>query len=268
MTCASFQEDFLEYRANRLSPERAQALGAHLRTCLDCQRAWADFQELDRQLSRVPVPVPTENLRRNFYAMLDTHLAAQREPGVFAPVRRGLARLRAEWLPASPLAQFAAAALLVACAIGGTLLVQTRRERDADLAALRQQVDAVTRLVAYTALDRQPASDRVHAVLATDTASATGLAQLLGALAQDPNINVRLSALDSLYPHAADPTIRAGVLAALTRETSPIVQVAMIDFLATAKATEAQQQFETLAHDPSVNSTVRAAATNGLVQLL
>ncbi len=268
MSCDSFQEDFLEHRDGRLEPARAQALREHLRTCLTCQRAWADFQELDRHLARLPVPVPTENLRRNFYAMLDTHLAAQREPGVFGPVRRGLARLRAEWLPANPFAQLAGAALLAACAVAGTLLVQTRRERDADLAALRHQVDAVTRLVAYTALDRQPASDRVQAVLAIDTASATGLARLLGALAQDPNINVRLSALESLYPHAAAPAVRTGVLAALSRETSPIVQVAMIDFLATAKATEAQPQFETLAHDPTVNSTVRAAATNGLVQLM
>ncbi len=268
MSCDSFQEDFLEYRANRLSPSRAKALGEHLRTCLDCQRAWADFQEIDRVVAKYPAPVPTENLRRNFYAMLDTHLAVQREPGVFAPVRRGLARLRAEWLPANPFAQLAATALLVACAVIGTLLVQTRRERDADLTALRRQVDAVTRLVAYTALDRQPASGRVQAVLATDTDTDTGLAELLGAVAQDPNINVRISALESLYPHATVPAVRSGVLAALTRETSPIVQVAMIDFLANAKATEAQTHFELLAHDPSVNSTVRAAASNGLVQLL
>lgn len=268
MTCDSIQEDFHDYHSGVLSPERANALGEHLRTCLTCQRAWADYRELDRKLEALPAPSPSENLRRNFYAMLDTHLAAQREPGVFAPVRRGLARLRAEWLPSNPFAQAAGASALLACGLITMLWMQTRRERDADLAALRHQVDAVTRLVAYTALDRQPASDRVHAVLVTDTASSLGLAKLLRTLALDQNVNVRLSALDTLYPHAIDPEVRAGVLAALTRETSPIVQVAMIDFLATAKATEAQHQFESLARNPATNSTVRAAATSGLVQLL
>jgi hypothetical protein len=268
MSCDSFQEDFLEYRANRLSPDRAQALGEHLRTCLTCQRAWADFQELDRKLAKLPSPEPSANLHRNFYAMLDTHLAAQREPGVFAPVRRGLARLWAEWMPANPLAQAAAAIALLACGVVTTLWVQTRRERDADLAALRHQVDAVTRLVAYTALDREPASDRMRAVLATDTGNALGLAKLLSALSLDPNINVRLSALESLYPNSGDAAVRSGVLAALTRESSPIVQVAMIDFLATARATEAQTQFETLARNPATNSTVRAAATSGLARLM
>ena len=268
MNCDSFQEDFLEYRDGRLSPERERLLGEHLRTCLTCQRAWADFQELDRAIARAPEPVPSENLRRNFYAMLDSHLTAQREPGIFAPVRRGFARFWAEWAPSSPLAQAAAAALLLTLGVVTGLWMQARRERDADIAALRHQVDAVTRLVAYTALDRQPASDRVRSLLAADSASAEGLAKLLGALALDPNVNVRLSALDGLYPHADRPDIRAGVLAALSRESSPIVQVAMIDFLAAARATEAQLQFENLSRDPATNATVRAAATHGLAQLL
>ena len=79
MNCDSFQEDFLEYRDGRLSPERERLLGEHLRTCLTCQRAWADFQELDRAIADAPEPVPSENLRRNFYAMLDSHLTAQRD---------------------------------------------------------------------------------------------------------------------------------------------------------------------------------------------
>lgn len=268
MNCDSIQEDFHDYHAGALSPERVGAVSEHLRTCLTCQRAWADFRELDRKLNTLPIPTPSEGLRRNFYAMLDTHLAAQREPGVFAPVRRGLARWQAEWLPSNPFAQAACFALLLAAGAITALWMHTRRERDADLAALRYQVDAVTRLVAYTALDRQPASDRVHAVLATDTASSLGLAQLLQTLALDQNVNVRLSALDTLYPHATEPAVREGVLSALTRETSPIVQVAMIDFLATSKATEARLQFENLAQNPATNTTVRAAATSGLVQLM
>ena len=268
MSCDSFQEDFLDYRDNRLAPERGRAVSEHLRTCLTCQRAWADFQLLDRAIANAPGPVPSENLRRNFYAMLDTHLAAQREPGIFAPVRRGFARLWAEWVPSSPLAQAAGVAVLLACGVITGLWMQTRRERDADLAALRHQVDAVTRLVAYTALDRQPASDRVQTLLVADSASSAGLAKLLSALALDPNINVRLSALDGLYPHADQPAIRAGVLSALSRETSPILQVAMIDFLAAARAPEAQRQFESLSRDPSINATVRAAATHGLARLL
>jgi hypothetical protein len=268
MSCESFQEDYLEFRAGRLPPERRRAISDHLRTCLDCQRAWADFQSLDAKLDAVPAPVPSERLSRNFYALLDTHLAAQREPGVFAPVRRGLARFLADWLPASPVARFATAGAACAAVLAAGLGWQAHRERTADLAALRQQMDAVTRLVAYTALEKQDAPERVRTVLAADASNDAGLARLLSALAMDPSVNVRLSALEELYPHVARPEVRAGVLHALTRETAPIVQVAMIDFLSAARSTEAQRQFERLSRDPAAHSVVRAAASRGLAQLL
>lgn len=268
MNCDSCQEDYLEFRAGRLSPERRAAISEHLRTCLDCQRAWADFQELDRKIDSLPAPVPGERLRRNFYAMLDTHLAAQRDPGAFAPLRRGLAQFVADWLPTNPLARAAAAGFAVVAFLVVGLGWQARRERDADLAALRKQVDAVTRLVAYTALDNEDATDRLRGVLAADASGSTGIAQLLSAVALDPNVNVRLSALDALYPHAGQGEVRAGVLNALTREASPLVQVAMIDFLSASRSTEARRQFEKLSRDPATNSVVRAAASRGLTQLM
>lgn len=268
MSCESYQEDFLDFRAGHLDPARLQQISEHLRTCLTCQRAWADFQELDRKLEELPEPVPSENLRRHFYAMLDTHLAARKEPGVFAPARRGLARLFADWMPSSHLAQAAGFAVFGTALALGALWWQARQERAADLVALRRQVDAVTRLVATTALDREPASARVRTMLTANTADSTGLARLINALALDPNVNVRLSALDSLYTRADQPEVRAAVLTALAREPSPIVQVAMIDFLAATRAPEAQSQFERLSRDPDANSTVRAAATRGLAQLL
>lgn len=268
MNCQSCQDDYLEYRAERLTPERRREISEHLSTCLDCQRAWADFQELDRKIDALPKPAPSENLRRNFYAMLDTHLAAQREPGVFAPLRRGFARFLDEWLPTSPTARAAAAGFAVVAIAGVAFGWHTKRERDADIAALRQQVDAVTKLVAYTALDGENATDRIRGVLSADTSDRAGIGRLLQVVALDENINVRLSALDELFPHSTQAEVRVGVLNALTRETSPIVQVAMIDFLSAARSTEAQRQFEKLSRDPGTNSVVRAAATRGLSQLM
>ena len=81
------------------------------------------------------------------------------------------------------------------------------------MAAVRQQladataqVNSMTQLVAYTAMQSEPASDRVRTVLASTNAKdvpAPQISALLNALALDPNVNVRLSALDALYPHSA-----------------------------------------------------------------
>ena len=94
------------------------------------------------------------------------------------------------------------------------------------------------------------------------------LADLIGALALDPSVNVRLSALDALFPHADQQLVRAGVLASLPREQNPLVQVAIIDFLVAARDRDATPELQKLARDESIDQQVREAAKRGLAQLL
>jgi anti-sigma factor RsiW len=271
MSCEHFQEDFIDYHDGTLPEGRLLEIREHLKTCLDCQRAWAGLQALQTSIDAVPTPEPPDRMRRRFFAMLETHTAAEkRRNDVFGPARRGIARWLDALLPQTPVFQAAAMLALLA----GGLWLGTRiipQKPDPEIAALRERIESMTRLVAYTALQDQPASDRVRTMLASTTASANGDARtvgLLNALALDPNVNVRLSALEALYPHAEAPDVRAGVLAALSRETSPLMQVAIIDFLTAAKAQEAQPLFERISQQPDTNETVRAAARRGISEFL
>lgn len=94
------------------------------------------------------------------------------------------------------------------------------------------------------------------------------LAELLNTLTFDPSTNVReLSALEALYAHADRDAVRAGVLAALPRENSPLVQVAMIDFVAAARDRAAAPALEEITRTFSLDKAVREAAQRALVQL-
>jgi hypothetical protein len=93
------------------------------------------------------------------------------------------------------------------------------------------------------------------------------LNQLISALALDPSTNVRLSALEALYPYADRDVVRAGVLASLPRESSPLVQVSMIDFLVAARDREASPALQQLVRSDQIDQSVREAAKRALVQL-
>jgi HEAT repeat protein len=93
------------------------------------------------------------------------------------------------------------------------------------------------------------------------------LTDLVGSLAFDPSINVRLSAVEALTPHADDSLVRAGVLSALPRESAPLVQVAMIELLAGAREQAAKPVFEKLIRDESLDRNVREAARRALAVL-
>jgi hypothetical protein len=135
----------------------------------------------------------------------------------------------------------------------------------------RQQLDKMTTLVGYSILQQQqnPANERLRDVLAaarSENVNDKVLDDLIQALTLDPSANVRLRAMAALFPHADRATVRAGVLAALPREQNPLVQLELIDFIATAQDPEAAVLLEKLSADETTNRSVRDAAKLALAQ--
>jgi anti-sigma factor RsiW len=279
MNCQRIQESFLDYQDGRLSPAEAGAVRDHLKTCLTCQREWAALQEISLKLDRLPPVTPSPRLRTQFYAMLDTHRreeAGTRSP--FVLMRSGLDRFFAALVPARPVFQFAlaCAVLLLGLLLGSRYLPTTGPASTTDpatareLAALRQKIDSMQQLVGYSLLQQQPTAERVKAVLATLDLKQTDqrvVSGLLNALAFDPSVNVRLSALEALFPHANQPEVRSAVAAALPREPSPLVQVTMIDFLAATRDPAALSTLESVSRSQTYDQAVRDAARRALAQL-
>jgi hypothetical protein len=278
MNCQRIQESFLDYQDGRLPPAEAAAVREHLSTCLLCQREWADLQEISLKLDRLPPVEPSPRLRTQFYAMLETHQRAADSRSPFVLMRSRLDRIFAALLPARPVLQFALTGLLLAAglfigarylhpaALGSATDPATARE----LADLRKQVDSMGTLVTYSLLQQQSTGERLKAVLATLDLKKDDqrvVSNLLGALAFDPSVNVRLSALQALYSHADQAAVRAVVAASLPRDPSPLVQVTMIDFLAATRDPAALAILETVSRGQTYDQEVRKAARHALALL-
>jgi HEAT repeat protein len=133
-------------------------------------------------------------------------------------------------------------------------------------------MDTMSQLVGYSLLQQQSRSsnERLRGVLTSASVEKPDdktINDLIGALALDPSANVRLNALEALYPHANQEVVRAGVLTSLPREQSPLVQISMIDFLVAARDREATSTLQKLSGNDQVDSNVRAAAKRALSQL-
>ena len=268
---------------------------AHLAACPDCQREFAALSRTVATLDTLPLPKPSPRLRQDFYAMLDEEKqAAASVRGEGRPVAvASHVRRRSFWIwVLSPLA---GCALLVIGFLAGQRSLPSRASgapapdiaatpapddsTKRELVALReqinqqrQQLDKMTTLVGYSILQQQqnPANERLKDVLAAARSKDVNdkvLDDLIQALTLDPSANVRLRALEALYAHADRATVRAGVLAALPREQNPLVQLELIDFVATAQDPEATPLLEHISADEGVNRTVREAAKLALAQL-
>jgi hypothetical protein len=273
MNCQRVQESFLDYQDGLLSPVDASAVREHLKTCLECQREWAGLQEISLKLDRLPPVAPSPRLRAQFYAMLETHRRAADSPGPFVAMRSRIDRFFSALLPARPALQFAlACGMLAAGLLFGARYLHPALDpaTDRKIAELQNKVDSMAPLVTYSVLQQKSTTERLRTVLATldlKQSDQRVVSGLLASLAFDPSVNVRLSALEALYPHADQPAVRSAVTASLPREPSPLVQVTMIDFLAATRDPAAYSTIEDVSRNQNYDQAVREAARRALAQL-
>ncbi|HET7537272.1 MAG TPA: zf-HC2 domain-containing protein [Candidatus Didemnitutus sp.] len=277
MNCQRVQELFLDYQDGQLAPDESAQVRTHLSSCPTCQREWAALQEITRKLEHLPAETPSPRLREQFYAMLDTHQREADAPSPFALAKSRIDRFFETLLPARPVLQFAfSVVLLFAGLVAGarflakpTPVVVDEKSKQ-ELVDLRRQVDDMGKLVAVSLLQQKSTSERMQAVLATldlKSPDRKTLTDLVGVLSVDNSVNVRLAAVEALSPHISDNLVRAGLLSALPRESAPLVQVAMIELLTTAREPEAVAVFDRLARDEAADKNVREAARRGLAVL-
>ncbi|MEY2879710.1 MAG: hypothetical protein RLZZ15_2090 [Verrucomicrobiota bacterium] len=197
--------------------------------------------------------------------------------GLFAPLATlaAIALLAAGFFlgqrAAPPSAPSASSASLPSSASPTANSAETLALRD-EVRELRGHMGKMQQLVVTSLLlpPQGPVSTRFQEVLAaarTEQPDEKVLSVLINALAFDPSVNIRLRALEALYPQAANATVAAGVLATLPRETNPLVQIELIDFLTAARTPAAAPALEKMAGDDAIDRSVRAAARRALAQL-
>lgn len=281
MNCQSARETFAELLDSRTAATAHLEARAHLAHCPDCQREFAALSQTLAALDALPVPASPQ-LRRNFYAMLEEekHSATS---AIAAAERRSRSRRVAFW--SWILGPLGACAFMIAGFVVGrrtapiasatptTIVADTDTKREIqELRAKIDRMETMNQLVAasFQQQQQQPATDRLRGVLtsaAQENPTDRMINELIASLALDSSANVRLRALDALYAHADRDIVRAGVLTSLSRENNPLVQVAMIDFLAAARDGEAKPALEKMSVNVQADQTVRQAARRALAQL-
>ena len=221
-----------------------------------------------RMLGGIDAPAPESDRMR---ARLDAVLDAVEHAAPPAPQRwLGRRDLAAGGYAMQGLA--AAAVLVVGIAIGRFVVPDPTRPADSssEIAAMRGEMRELREMVSLSLMQQQSASDRLKGVTWTgqlDRPSGEVVSALLDALMHDPNVNVRLATIDALERFASRDDVRRATIQAIERQPSPLVQIALIDYMVKTNQRESATTLRRLAQDPQVDGAVRARAAWGLQQL-
>lgn len=231
MNCESVGEQLIDLIAGALEPEARVAIERHLQECAGCRRERTELETLWSRLALLDdehaPAAPSGRLRSRFYRALADY---EREPERPAAWRRWLDR----WTrprPATLQPAWSLPALLLGVALGASLMWGFGSQRE--VRRLSAEVDSMSRVLGLSLLDHQSASERLRGVSFSMRAPADDriVAALLQSVRNDPNVNVRLAALEALGAHVDSPAVRSGLIEALPGQRSPVLQVALIEIL-------------------------------------
>jgi hypothetical protein len=229
-----------------LAAEEVARLRAHLASCPGCAEEAASLESLWARLGELPDEAPSATLRARFETRLAREIAAEMRR-VVPFERRELAARRFVSKGAFSGAFGALAASIALVAVG--LLVGTQlanRSNEKAMADLGEQVRSLHETVAVALLSGDSAAKRLEGVAYGREASIEDdkvAAALFDTLLKDPNVNVRLAALDALKPRAARPDSRTRLVAAVAEQDSPLVQLSLLSLLIeSAQSSEAARR--------------------------
>ena len=272
MHCEEVRDEFADYLAHSLDASAARLLEAHVSSCAACQSEYAGVDAIWEALGEVrPALVPSNRMRERFSAMV----AAERALADRRPASRPLGQRR--WVPSlgstgGPLVQTAlAASLLIAGLIVGRAIASRPAApiapQGSEIAEVRSELREMRQLLTLSLMQQQSATERLRGVSWTAQIDQPGnevVAALLDTLLHDQNVNVRLAAIDALRRVSDRADVRVGTKRAVRDKSSPLLQVAVIDFMVETRDPQAPDLFRTLAGDTSVDASVRGRAQWGL----
>lgn len=263
MTCDRTPETLAASWKGELSPGEAEALAAHLAACAACRAEAETLSSLWSGLGRLPEEAPSPRLRERFDALLADTIAAERGGRVLRPdfeAGRPRRPIRTSVVRFGAIA--ASAAIAATLAVGVFVGTEIAGRRDATrMAALADEVASLRETVTLALLAESSPSERLRGVAygrEVSGADARVAEALLDALLADPNVNVRLAALEALRPLALRPDGRPRLVAAIPDQESPLVQLSLIELLLETDSAAARRDLAQLLDNTNLDPVVRA----------
>ena len=272
MKCEKLREKSADYLAGELDEKSLEEVRGHLADCPACREEMEGLSAIWAKLGVLPKELPGSALRSRFYEMLQAYM----EDTAIDQERKGFGQALSGWLgrlmPKRPAYQLALSLALIAAGLGSGYLLSVRPRSAArtEVAGLKGEVDDMRRIVAVSLLKQASPSERLMGVSWSARIDRPGdeiIQTLLETLNNDPNVNVRLAAVDALYLFYDHPEVKEGLLGSLAGQTSPLVQMSLINLLVEIRERRAAEALERLIQDEKLNPKVKKRAELGLVQL-
>ena len=133
------------------------------------------------------------------------------------------------------------------------------------------EIKEMRETMTLTLLQQPKATERLKAVSFTseiENPDIKVIMALLNTLDRDPNINVRLGSLDALVEYVGNPVVREGLINSITKQDSPLVQVALADIMIALQEKRSVPELKKLLEKRDLNETAKERLEQSIKTLI
>jgi hypothetical protein len=260
----------VDYLVQDLDAAARRDVDIHLSTCAACrgeleavEAAWVRFGILTDV-------EPGPQVRSRFYSTLEAFQTELESTRAARVQRTNLSGWLESWWPKRPALQVALTLLLFVTGLGAGRWLPEKPRDHGEVDQLRQELRDMRELVTLSLLQQQSASERLKGIswsYQMPRPDEQILTALLDTLNSDPNVNVRLAAVDALQKYTDQPSVRKSLLLSLLRQESPLLQIALIDLMVQLQEKQSIPALQKLTQEKGLHRAVKERAELGLKQL-
>ncbi len=226
-----------------------------------------ELEDVYHKMGTLPEPEPSEEMSNSFYRMLEQEKKKQSASVTgFRNIQSWLEQLT---MIAQPKRMAFALGIFVAGMLIGNWTTPFQDYRQ-QLNHLSDEVSQMREVMMMSMLDNDSVTERLKAVnvsMEMQPADNKVADALLKTLQNDPNVNVRLAAIEALLHHASQPRVREGLVNAISTQESPIIQAALADAMLMLQEKRSIEKFKELLDQNDLDRNVRNKLQNTVTAL-
>nr|WP_299339416.1 HEAT repeat domain-containing protein [Allomuricauda sp.] len=227
-----------------------------------------EYQELLDTWSKVEgldAPEPSSRMDENFFGMLTEAMDAKSRKSFWHMLQETVFSIL------KPRLAYGVVLIGIGLGVGYFLSPSNSSIPSQEVVETDNETEEIRQRLVLTLLEQPSANQRLQGVSEANKITSVDsivVKALLQTLNSDPNVNVRLAAIESLTNYLDDPLVRQGLVQSIVHQESPILQVTLANLMVALQEKASIEPFRELLKEKELDTTVKKKIENSIESII
>ncbi len=260
-----FEMQAMDYLSGEMSEESRARFEALLETNENYQREFEGLMKAWAQIENLDAPEPSTKMDEVFFELLSKETGKNVDGGFWQKSWEMVLSIF------TPRLAYGLGLLVLGLGMGYFFSPNDLSNPDETVIGVNKETEEVRQRLVLTLLEQPSANQRLQGVSEANkivNVDSIVVKALLQTLNSDPNVNVRLAAIESLTNYADSPLVRQGLVQSIAHQESPILQVTLANLMVALQEKASIEPFRQLLREKVLDTTVKKRIKHSIESII